>query len=277
MQTATRLQQCLVDFHKRFSALVTSREGILTNSSELEKTINDYSTFIIGKHSQMEWKQLEQQPTNEFTTLVNELRETSARCVAMMEKYRALRLLNEQADETDYFRNIQSAIKEEFEGFNIQSDSKILLVGSGSFPMTPLYIAKQTGAEVIGIDIDAEAVELGRKVIDRLGEGLNIRLENKFLTQLGDTMELTHIIFSSTVALKYELLDQLHALTDEQVVVAMRYGNQVKSLFNYPKQETDHRKWELTDTIIHPNHVFDVALYKKASTNTQIGALHESF
>lgn len=275
MQTATRLQQCLVDFHKRFSALVSSREEPLTNSSELEQTINDYSAFIIDNNNQMDWKQLEQQPTNEFITLVNELRETSARCVAIMEKYRALRLLNNQADETDYFHNIQSAIKEEFEGFNVHSDSKILLVGSGSFPMTPLYIAKQTGAEVIGIDIDAEAVELGRKVIDKLGEGMKIRLENKFLEQLEDIKELTHIIFSSTVALKYELLDQLHALTNEQVVVAMRYGNQVKSLFNYPKQETDHRKWKLIDTIIRPKHVFDVGFYKKASLSTQIGVLHE--
>lgn len=263
MQTATRLQQCLVDFHKRFSALVTSGEGTLPNSSELDKTIDDYAAFIIDESNQMEWEQLEQQSTAELTTLVIELREASARCVAMMEKYRARRLLNGEADETDYFRNIESGIIEEFGGFNIHSDSKILLVGSGSFPMTPLYIAKRTGAEVIGIDIDAEAVELGRKVIDRLGDGLKIQLENKLLEQLGDMKELTHIIFSSTVSLKYDLLDQLHVLTNEHVVVAMRYGNQFKSLFNYPKQETDPRKWELIDTIVHPKHVFDVALYKK--------------
>ncbi|WP_307719837.1 SAM-dependent methyltransferase [Paenibacillus kobensis] len=223
----------------------------------------------------MEWELLEQQFNAEFTTLANELRETSARCVAMLEKYRALRLLKGEADGTDYFRNIESGIIEEFGGFNIHSNSKILLVGSGSFPMTPLYIAQQTGAEVIGIDIDAEAIELGRKVIDRLGDGLKIRLENKLLEQLGEIKELTHIIFSSTVALKYDLLDQLYALTDEQVVVAMRYGNQLKSLFNYPKQETDPRKWELTDTIIHPKHVFDVALYKKAASSTPLGGLYE--
>ncbi len=254
---------------------MTSEEGTLPNSTELEKTVNEYAAFIIDENNRMEWELLEQQFNAEFTTLANELRETSARCVAMLEKYRALRLLKGEADGTDYFRNIESGIIEEFGGFNIHSNSKILLVGSGSFPMTPLYIAQQTGAEVIGIDIDAEAIELGRKVIDRLGDGLKIRLENKLLEQLGEIKELTHIIFSSTVALKYDLLDQLYALTDEQVVVAMRYGNQLKSLFNYPKQETDPRKWELTDTIIHPKHVFDVALYKKAASSTPLGGLYE--
>lgn len=265
MQTAARLQQCLCEFHRRFSALAAPYEGTLPESSELEQTINEYSAFIIDENNHIEW---EKQPASaEFTTLLDELRIASALCVAMMEKYRALRLLNGEADSTDYFRNIESSIREEFGGVRVHSDSKVLLVGSGSFPMTPLYIAKQTGAEVIGIDIDAEAIDLGRKVIDRLGAGLRIRLENLFLEQLEDIEEVTHIIFSSTVSLKYDLLDQLYPLTNEHVVVAMRYGNQLKSLFNYPKQETDPRKWELTDTIIHPKHVFDVALYKKTLTS----------
>ncbi|SFD80407.1 hypothetical protein SAMN05216378_1497 [Paenibacillus catalpae] len=269
MQTATRLQQCLVDFHRRFLALASPKEGSSPNSLELERTINDYSAFIIDESNQIEWEQLERQATSKFITFMDELRKTSALCVAMMEKYRAQRLLNGEADRTDYFRNIESSIREEFGGFGVHSQSTVLLVGSGSFPMTPLYIAKQTGAEVIGIDIDEEAIALGRKVIDRLGANLRIQLENKFLDQIENIREVTHIIFSSTVAIKYDLLDQLHPLTNEHVVVAMRYGDQLKSLFNYPKQNADPRKWELTDTIIHPQHVFDVALYKKNLLNTE--------
>ncbi|MCK9859668.1 SAM-dependent methyltransferase [Paenibacillus sp. ATY16] len=264
MQTVTKFQQCLVDFHRKFVALAKSYGGSLPDSSELEKTINDYSAFILNENNHLEWERLEQQSIAEFSSLAMELRDSSALCVAMMEKVRALRLLSGEADGTEYFSNIESSIREEFGGVQISSDSKVLLVGSGSFPMTPLYIAKQTGAEVIGIDIDAEAIKLGRKVIDRLGNGLNVRLENKFLAQLEDMKEVTHIIFSSTVALKYDLLDELHSLTNGHVVVAMRYGNQLKSLFNYPKQDTDPRKWELTGTILHPKHVFDVAIYRRA-------------
>ncbi|RUT35798.1 class I SAM-dependent methyltransferase [Paenibacillus zeisoli] len=275
MQTVTQLQQHLCEFHKRFSELATTYEGILPNSLELEETLNEYSDFIINESNHIEWEEWEkQQASSEYTNLLDELRIKSALCVTLMEKYRGRRLLSGQTDSTEYFRNIESSIREELGGFRVQSDSKVLLVGSGSFPMTPLYIAKQTGAEVIGIDIDDEAIDLGRKVINKLGKGLKIKLENKFIEQLEDIRGVSHIIFSSTVAMKYDLLNQLHPLTNEQVVVAMRYGNQLKSIFNYPKQETDPRKWELTDTIIHPKHVFDVAIYKKALTSTRAGELN---
>lgn len=163
----------------------------------------------------------------------------------------------------DYFKNIESCIEEEFGSFRITSESKVLLVGSGSFPMTPLLIAKRTGAEVVGIDIDDEAIQLGRNVVERLGSGLNIRLEKLSVEDLDFTKDVTHVIFSSTVESKYDILDQLYELTNDHVVVAMRYGNQLKSLFNYPLREVDEEKWKLVEHIIRPEHVFDIALYKK--------------
>src|SRR5690606_3810153 len=123
------------------------------------------------------------------------------------------------------------------------------MVGSGAFPMTPLYIARRTGAEIIGIDIDAESDELGRQDVERLGSGLRIRLGRTFIEQLDDIRDVTHVIISSTVAIKYELLDRLHALTNPNVVVAMRYGNRLKSLFNYPMQEVDEARWRLAKAL----------------------------
>jgi SAM-dependent methyltransferase len=181
-----------------------------------------------------------------------------------MEKYRALKLLNGTTERTDYFKNIESCIEKEFGQFQITSESKVLLVGSGSFPMTPLLIAKRTGAEVVGIDIDDEAIQLGRNVVERLGNGLNIRLEKRVVEDLDFTKDVTHIIFSSTVEKKYDILDQLHTLTDENVVVAMRYGDQLKSLFNYPMRQVDGQKWKMVERILRPDHVFDIALYKKS-------------
>jgi ubiquinone/menaquinone biosynthesis C-methylase UbiE len=196
--------------------------------------------------------------------MVADLRTKSAACVAIMEKYRALKLLSGNTDRSGYFKNIESCIEEEFGSFRVTAESKVLMIGSGSFPMTPLLIAKRTGAEVVGIDIDEEAVELGRKVVERLGSGLRIRLENALIEHLDVTKDATHIIFSSTVANKYDLLDQLHSLTNEQVIVAMRYGDRLKSLFNYPMREADARRWRLVETVLRPDHVFDIALYEKA-------------
>jgi hypothetical protein len=142
----------------------------------------------------------------------------------------------------------------------------VLLVGSGSFPMTPLYVAERIGAGVVGVDIDVEAVELGRRVVQRLGGGLeqNIRLEHLPVQSLPFTGEATHVIFSSTVEAKYDLLDLLHSLTREDVVVAMRFGDGLKALFNFPMRQVDQRKWRLVDTIRRPEQVFDIALYVKA-------------
>jgi hypothetical protein len=66
------------------------------------------------------------------------------------------------------------------------------------------------------------------------------------------------------VEAKYDLLDLLHSLTRDEVVVAMRFGDGLKSLFNFPMRQVDQRKWRLVDTIRRPEQVFDIALYVKA-------------
>ncbi|MDO3676824.1 class I SAM-dependent methyltransferase [Paenibacillus ehimensis] len=263
MNATENLQLYLAEYLEKFTELAGNYDRTVHYSPELERLINDYSNFITNERNKEAWEQLEQQESGEFNQLVEALRKKSALCVAIMEKYRALKLLGGHTGITDYFKNIESCIEQEFGSFQVTSESKVLLVGSGSFPMTPLFIAKRTGAEVVGIDIDEEAIELGTRVVGKLGEGLKIRLENAFVENLDFTQEATHIIFSSTVEHKYDLLDQLHPLTNEHVVVAMRYGDRLKSLFNYPRREVDGRKWKAVETILRPDHVFDIALYAK--------------
>lgn len=264
MNATENLQLHLTEYSEKFIELAGKYDRTTHPSSELEKIINEYSNFITNDRNKEAWEQLEQQEPGGFQQLVEAVRKNSALCVAIMEKYRALKLLDGQAGITDYFKNIEACIEQEFGSFQVTSESKVLLIGSGSFPMTPLLIAKRTGAEVVGIDIDDEAIELGSRVVGALGKGLKIRLENAFVENLDFTKDATHIIFSSTVENKYDLLDQLHALTNEHVIVAMRYGDRLKSLFNYPRREVDGRKWKAVETILRPDHVFDIALYAKA-------------
>lgn len=257
-------QESLSEFLESFDDLEGRYDHTIHHCSELEMLIDNYSNFITNERNKEVWEQLERQESSDLNQLVVDLREKSARCVAIMEKYRALKLLNGNTEMADYFKNIESCIEREFGSFHITSESKVLLVGSGSFPMTLLLIAKRTGAEVVGIDIDDEAIQLGRNVVEKLGNGLNIRLEKRVVEHLDFTKDVTHIIFSSTVEKKYDILDQLHTLTDENVVVAMRYGDQLKSLFNYPMRQVDGQKWKMVERILRPDHVFDIALYKKS-------------
>ncbi|MBD1381799.1 methyltransferase domain-containing protein [Metabacillus arenae] len=264
MNAAEQFKVSLKEFSQKFHNLAVSYDHTVNNCSKLESLIDAYSNFITNKENKETWERLEQQKSSDLKQLVVDLRKKSALCVAIMEKYRALKLQNGEAEITDYFKNIESCIEEEFGSFQVTSDSKVLLVGSGAFPMTPILIAKCTGAEVVGIDIDAEAIELGQNVVEKLGRGLNIRLEKVLVEKLDFTKDATHIIFSSTVESKYDILDQLHTLTNKRVEVAMRYGNQLKSLFNYPLRKVNEQKWEVVEHILRPDNVFDIALYKKA-------------
>ncbi|WP_342570956.1 SAM-dependent methyltransferase [Paenibacillus sp. FSL R5-0749] len=264
MITLVHFQTCLSEFAEKFDKLASKYDHTIQHSAELEAVINDYSLFVTDSENKAAWEQLGHSELEELDSLIWQLRNKSAQCVAIMEKYRALKLEKGDVQIADYFRNIEECIDKEFGSFQVTSDSKVLLVGSGSFPMTPLLIAKRTGAQVVGIDIDEESITLGQKVVKTLGAGLKIHLESTLLENLEYTKAATHIIFSSTVAPKYDLLDQLHALTNAQVVVAMRYGDQLKSLFNYPMRATDSTKWKLVDQILRPDDVFDIALYQKA-------------
>ncbi|MFD2611342.1 nicotianamine synthase family protein [Paenibacillus gansuensis] len=259
-----RLQHKLTEYSNKFTALAQSYDGTKEHGLELENVLDHYAAFVTDSENLQAWAEIEEKHAAGLDGLADAVRAASAQCVANMEKYRAWRLLSGTDDRTGYFSNIESCIETEFGSFQITPNSKVLMIGSGSFPMTPLLIAKRTGAEVVGIDIDEEAIELGRKVVAVLGSGLNIRLEGASVEQLEITREATHIVFSSTVAGKYDLLDRLHAVTNSGVVVAMRYGNRLKSLFNYPMQEVNRGKWRLADHIQHAGHVFDIALYVKA-------------
>jgi len=257
------LSAVLADYLQRFTTLVALHDGSTDCTAELQQIMADYSKFVTDDGNEAPLAELKRRGPADFSDLVAGLRTYSAHGASIMEKYRALNLLDGRVESFGYFDNVEACIEEEFGAFQLTSDSKVMFVGSGSFPMTPLYIAERTGASVVGVDVDVEAIDLGRRVVQLLGSALDITLENIPAEALPFSREATHIIFSSTVEVKYDLLHSLHPLTRDDVVVAMRFGNRLKSLFNYPMQEVDPTKWRLAETVRRPNHVFDIALYVK--------------
>lgn len=252
------------DFRGRLDWFRRRFRECVVDGGDLERIVDAYARLIIDDRNSAVWAQLVEEPDAEFIELVDELRLLSARCVALAEKHQARRWLNHSEQPTTYLDNIEDCIEQEFGAFALSSDSQVLLVGCGAFPMAPLLIAARSGARVVGIDIDAEAVALGRAVVASKNSSSAIELRREAATDLDFTNTATHVVFSSTVAEKYAILDAIHPLTRDDVVVAMRYGDGVKSLFNYPSQTIDHAKWTLADTIARSDHIFDVAIYVKS-------------
>ena len=253
----------LHEYRRQFRAAADGYDGSTGRAAELERVMADYSAFVTDERGGALLAELERDGSVRVPDLVADLRAQSARCAAVMEKYRALKLLAGRAGSVGYFANVESCIEQEFGAVEPTSASKVLLVGSGSFPMTLLNVAERTGAAAVGVDVDAEAVDLGRRVVQLLGSGLDITLENVPAEDLPFTRRATHVIFSSTVEAKYDLLHRLYQTTRDDVVVAMRFGNGLKSLFNYPMQEVDRERWRLVETIRRRDQVFDVAVYVK--------------
>ncbi|WP_436955538.1 staphylopine biosynthesis enzyme CntL [Staphylococcus sp. AS1337] len=252
--------------HKYLLNFETLYANVLKNSDyidALEILVDEYSQFILNPVFRRLYEDWEDEAVKEHLT--SRLQFISAQCVKQVEVIRAQRLLDGKASTSGYFDNIERCINEEFGQCHITENDKLLLVGSGAYPMTLIQVAKETGASVIGIDIDPMAVDLGQKIIKVLAPNEDIEITEQTVDQLVDIKEVTHIIFSSTIPIKYAILEQLYDLTNENVVVAMRFGDGIKSLFNYPSKEISLGKWRCVDKRIQPNQIFDIALYRKAA------------
>lgn len=251
------LQQYLNQFEKLYQDVIQNPNDI----NKLETLVDSYSQFILDSTQQEQF--VAWQDEERKHQLTQQLQDITAQCVKQVEMIRARRLLDGKTSTSGYFDNIEHCIDEEFGQWRIYKDDKLLLVGSGAYPMTLIQVAKETGASVIGIDVDSEAMYLGQRVVNVLAPNENIEISNKTVDQIPDINEVTHIIFSSTIPVKYDILDQLFELTNDNVVVAMRYGDDLKSIFNYPSQPTLTHHWQCVYRLVQENQIFDIALYQK--------------
>lgn len=261
-----QLQEYLRQFETLYYQVLEDEHYI----QALETLVDHYSQFIlnpIAKHQFEDWSNNEAK-----ASLTHQLQDITSQCVKRVEEIRAKRLLDGRSSTSGYFDNVEQCIHEEFGQFHFGKEDKLLLIGSGAYPMTLVKVAKETGASVIGIDIDSQAVDLGQRIVQVLAPNEDIVITNQTVEEIDDMQTITHIIFSSTIPVKYDILNQLHAITKDNVVVAMRYGDGIKSLFNYPSQQTEETKWRCVERLSRPEHIFDIALYRKASNKG--GAMH---
>lgn len=163
--------------HKYLLNFETLYENVLENSDSvdaLETLVDEYSQFILNPVFRRLYKDWEDEVVKEHLT--TRLQFISAQCVKQVEVIRAQRLLDGKTSTSGYFDNIEHCINEEFGQCHITENDKLLLVGSGAYPMTLIQVAKETGAAVIGIDIDPTAVDLGQRIVKVLAPNEDIEI-----------------------------------------------------------------------------------------------------
>lgn len=259
----TSLLNDIDDFIDRFLEVNKKHQEGRALINDLEATLEKYTQFILNDEYRQTWDALIDIEAPHIRERIDVIRRESAHCVWAMEKYRASTLLESNDEPADYFKNVESCIEEEFGNFVVNKHARVLLIGVGAFPMTPLTIAKNTGAKIVGIDIDDEATAYAKKVLNVLGKDMDIEVHTQDYRSLPFVREATHIIIASTIPEKLDILRDLYELTNEDVVVSMRYGNGFKSLFNYPLVDSQQGKWRKANSIYFDDNVFDVAMFRK--------------
>jgi histidine 2-aminobutanoyltransferase len=169
--------------------------------------------------------------SSEFDRQLKRLRETAVKALCELERHQSLCARGHQLDISEYLSQLSQNTQIELNSGSIGKESRVLFVGSGSYPLSAFTISQLTGAKVHGVDIDEQAVEMANK--------LNV---SNVVTSFG-TQDLvtafhqfnpTHIVVASLVEHKWELLTELKPHLSRHHKILVRFGNKLKSAFNYP-------------------------------------------
>lgn len=121
------------------------------------------------------------------------LRSTSNQALCELEKYQSNQLLQQRDSLSEYLTLLSATINKGLLDISFQSNSRVLFIGSGAFPLSALTIARETGAEVFCLDVDEEAVKLGSGMAEVVALGHRVRFSDSYADGLHYALHATHI------------------------------------------------------------------------------------
>ena len=226
----------------------------------LEQKLQKVSDFITDQKNVEIWNKWNHSKI--FQQCANQVRNVVIPALSELEKYQALQVSYSNPD-TQYIKQLNAIVLHELQNVNITEQSKVLFIGAGSFPTTALAIAKETGAQVLGVDIDQEAVSLGKNVVEKFRFGNKVSLTAHSICNLAFVRQTTHVIVASLVPEKQQLLKKLSDLLQKNAIVIVRYGNGIKSLFNYPFRSEGLCEWQIIDVLEKRENMYDSIIVQK--------------
>ncbi|WP_201318025.1 MULTISPECIES: nicotianamine synthase family protein [unclassified Paenibacillus] len=229
----------------------------------LRTKLDELCEFMVRDETIRQWKVWGRD--KEIQNQAERLREASVEALCNVEKYVSQSISLEEWGASPYLNHLFHSVKGEWQSFGMDGRSKLLFIGAGALPISVLTFAKEFGSTALGIDIDPATVGLANRAAKAYGLETLVRFSDEKLSGLAFRREATHIMIASLVKNKHEVLKQLKETTRDDVEIMVRFGNGVKSIFNYPFESGLTRDW-LTVQIIESNPIYDtVILHKSAS------------
>jgi hypothetical protein len=90
-----------------------------------------------------------------------------------------------------------------------------------------------------------------------------VAFSDKRVNELAFSKEATHIIIASLVKNKLEVLEDLKSEANYDTKIVLRYGNGLKSIFNYPLDADLSGDW-VQSHVSQNEHIYDTMILQKS-------------
>lgn len=116
-----------------------------------------------------------------------------------------------------YHRAYKAVIERELSMLSLKDGAKVLFIGSGAFPFTPLWLVTLQGCHVTAIDIDHYAVKRARRVVKKHSLDAFIDIHTTPLDNVNVSFDAAIIALQVTPL--NETIEQLHTQGIKTIIV----------------------------------------------------------
>ncbi len=130
-----------------------------------------------------------------------------------------------------YLSDVYKQVDDEVCTACVERSSRVLFIGAGHFPESAIRIAANKGCHVTCAEISKDACETSRRLIAKTSLPINIQWRDGADLNCAD---FSHIWIAALVPEKERILRKISLSVRSEAFVIVRYGNDLKELFNQP-------------------------------------------
>ncbi|MBX3167563.1 MAG: hypothetical protein KF760_09125 [Candidatus Eremiobacteraeota bacterium] len=200
------------------------------------------------------WLKTTREPVALAEERILHLQSLTIKAAGLLEKSLALSLqrVGEYLLQTSHFTLAEAAAAE------VAGDSRILFVGGGALPVSPLCLARHFDCQVTSLDWDLRATSLAHATLERLAPDCRLEVRWGNLSRC-DLAAYTHCWIASLVDDKASHLRRiLRANPGIQAVV--RYANDYRRIFNYSLPQEALAGWRVRRSLAEPGQLHDTVV-----------------